>query len=55
MPEIDLAVDATYYASFDDILAETLPIEDGCFPILERPGLAGPDDEDAIETYRTDQ
>jgi len=53
-PELNLALDSTYYAAEGGVLETPLPIEDGRMPVPDRPGLAGPVDEAAIDRYRTD-
>ena len=49
-----LPADTTYYSMEDHILEEPLQIEDGHMEVPDRPGLAGPIDEDKVEQYRID-
>ena len=53
-PAFKLAADSVYYALEDDILEEPLSIEDGRLEVPDRPGLAGPVDEEKVEQYRLD-
>lgn len=53
-PAFTLPADSVYYALEDDILEDPLEVRDGRLQVPDRPGLAGPVDDDAIEQYRID-
>jgi len=53
-PSVNLAPDSVYYAYDDCVLETPLEYESGAIAVPDRPGLAGPIDEETVEEFRID-
>lgn len=53
-PTLNLPLDSIYYAYDDCVLETPLSYDSGSIAVPNRPGLAGPIDEDVVEQYRLD-